>query len=303
MHAAGMMTVEQGLSGAKSSAASPAAASPSPAVDLPLTLLVMTRNEAANIAACLDSVPFAQEKIVIDSGSEDNTATIAQAHGARVVSQPWLGYGRQRNFATTQAHHKWILFLDADECLSAPLATEIVIWLPRLMRNPATVGLLPRATHFMGRPMRWYRPMRREYKARLYHVAHACWSEPRVHESLKFIGPVVKFRGELEHRHDPTLVHVQLKALKYAELKALDRVEQGRAVRPWSWPLVFAATFLKDYLLRLAVLDGARGWIAAYLNAHYTVYKRLRQYEMQQVAGSATLAEAVLAPGKRLSGG
>lgn len=290
---------EQDLSGAKSSAAGPAGVSSASVAVLPLTLLVMTRNEAANIAGCLDSVPFAQEKVVIDSGSEDNTAAIAQAHGARVVSQRWLGYGRQRNFATTQAGHAWILFLDADERLSASLAAEMAARLPQLMRNPAAVGLLPRATHFMGRPMRWYRPMRREYKARLYHAMHARWSEPRVHESLRFNGPAVRFRGELEHRHDPTLVHAGLKALKYAELKALDWVEQGRPVRPWSWPVVFAGTFLKDYLLRLAILDGARGWIAAYLDAHYTVYKRLRHFEMQRVPPSVEMGASVLGLGER----
>lgn len=248
---------------------------------VPVTLLVMTRNEAGSIAACLDSVPFASEKIVIDSGSEDATIAIAKIHGARVVSQPWLGYGPQRNFATTLAANEWVLFLDADERLSPELAAEILVRLPELVRDPTAVGLLPRATHFMGRPMRWYRPMRREYKARLYHSAYARWSEPRVHESLKYHGRRVKFRGELEHRHDPTLVHVQSKALRYAELKALDRAEGSQGCHPWVWPLVFVGTFLKDYVLRLAVLDGARGWIAAYLDAHYTVYKRLRQYEMQ----------------------
>jgi glycosyltransferase involved in cell wall biosynthesis len=271
-----------------------AASQPAPSVSVPITLLVMTCNEAGNIAACLDSVPFAQEKIVIDSGSDDDTVAIARAHGARVISQPWLGYGRQRNFASTLAGHVWILFLDADERLSAPLAAEIAARLPELTRDPTAVGLLPRATHFMGKPMRWYRPMRREYKARLYQAAHAHWSEPRVHESLQYRGPVVKFRAELEHRHDPTLVHAQLKALRYAELKALDRMDRGRTLIPWSWPAVFAATFLKDYLLRLAVLDGARGWIAAYLDAHYTLYKRLRQFEMQRAGPSIEAGAVVL---------
>jgi len=261
---------------------------------VPLTLLVMTYNEAANIAACLDSVPFAQEKIVIDSGSEDDTVAIAQAHGARVVNQAWLGYGKQRNFASGQASYEWILFLDADERLSPALAEEIAQRMPEVVKNSAAVGLLPRSTHFMGRPMRWYRPMRREYKARLYHREHARWSEPRVHESLKYRGPGVRFRAELEHRHDPTLVHVQLKTLRYAELKALDWAGQGRAVRPWSWPVIFLATFLKDYLLRLAVLDGTRGWMAAYLDAHYTLYKRLRQFEMVQVPPSAKSAALLL---------
>jgi glycosyltransferase involved in cell wall biosynthesis len=264
------------------------------ATAVPLTLLVITRNEAANIGACLDSVPFAREKIVIDACSEDDTAAVASAHGARVVSQPWLGFGRQRNFASAQAGNDWILFLDADERLSEALARELPARLAALARNPAAVGLLPRATHFMGAPMRWYRPMRREFKARLYHRAHARWSEPRVHESLQYRGPGVKLRGELIHRHDPTLVHAQLKSLRYAELKALDWLDRGRPARAWMWPIVFVSTFLKDYLLRLAVLDGARGWTAAFLDAQYAVYKRLRYFDMRAVPGSVAQGAAAL---------
>lgn len=261
---------------------------------VPVTLLVITYNEAANIGACLDSVPFAHEKIVIDSGSEDDTAEIARAHGARVISQPWLGFGRQRNFAATLANTEWILFLDADERLSAPLAEELTRRLPQLAREPATVGLLPRTTYFMGQPMRWYRGMQREFKARLYHRTQARWSEPRVHESLQYRGPARKFDGALIHLHDPTLVHAQLKALHYAELKVHDWRQRRRGLRAWEWGAVFAGTFIKDYLIRLAVLDGARGWIAAYLAAHYAVYKRLRYYEICRVPESEQAGTSAL---------
>jgi glycosyltransferase involved in cell wall biosynthesis len=100
---------------------------------LPLTLLVITHNEAANIARCLDSVPFAAEKVVVDSGSSDDTVAIASAHGARVVHQDWLGFGPQRNFASTQASHDWILVLDADEYLdtSASFAAARTTWARR----------------------------------------------------------------------------------------------------------------------------------------------------------------------------
>jgi glycosyltransferase involved in cell wall biosynthesis len=257
-----------------------------PACAVPVTLLVITYNEAANIAACLDSVPFADEKVVIDSGSTDHTVEIARTHGARVISQPWLGFGRQRNFAATLANTEWILFLDADERLSEALAAELPRRLSQLAREPTNVGLLPRATYFMGKPMRWYRGMQREFKARLYHRDHARWSEPRVHESLQYQGASVRFDGALIHLHDPTLVHAQLTALHYAELKVHDWRQRRRSPRVWEWGAVFAATFLKDYFVRLAVLDGVRGWIAAYLAAHYALYKRLRYYEICRVPES-----------------
>jgi glycosyltransferase involved in cell wall biosynthesis len=261
---------------------------------IPITVLVMTYNEAANIGACLDSAPFAHEKIVVDSGSEDDTVAVAHAHGARVITQSWLGFGRQRNFAATLAQTDWILFLDADERLSGALAIELTQRLAALARDPSSVGLLPRTTYFMGRPMRWYRGMQREFKARLYHRDRATWSEPRVHESLQYQGAAVKFNGALIHLHDPTLVHARLKALHYAELKVRDWAERQRPLRVLEWGLVFIATFLKDYLLRLAFLDGARGWIAAYLAADYALYKRLRYFEIRRVTDSARAGAAGL---------
>ena len=95
---------------------------------LPLSLVVITHNEAANIARCLDSVPFAAEKLIIDSGSTDTTVAIAQARGARVVHQDWLGFGPQRNFASTQARHDWILVLDADEFLDVRILSDEAVF-------------------------------------------------------------------------------------------------------------------------------------------------------------------------------
>src|SRR5688500_15445397 len=109
---------------------------------LPLTLLVITHDEAANIARCLDSVPFAAEKVVVDSGSGDDTVAIARAHGAKVVHRDWLGFGAQRNFATTQASHAWILVLDADEFLDDGIAAELQHRLPAVMASDACVGIL-----------------------------------------------------------------------------------------------------------------------------------------------------------------
>jgi glycosyltransferase involved in cell wall biosynthesis len=108
---------------------------------LPLTLLVIARNEAAVIGRCLDSVPFAAEKLVVDSGSTDGTPEVARRH-ARVVHQDWLGFGPQRNFASTQASHDWILALDADEALSPGLVQEMQARLPPLLSSAAAGAIL-----------------------------------------------------------------------------------------------------------------------------------------------------------------
>lgn len=247
---------------------------------LPLTLAVITHNEADNIARCLDSVPFATEKLVVDSGSEDDTVAIAQAHGARVVHQDWLGFGPQRNFTTTRCSHDWILVLDADEYLTPALAAELQQRLPELMASDAPAAWLRRRTIYMGAPMRWYRPAVGERMARLYHRGRARWSDARVHESLRFDGAAPTLRAPFNHVNNPTLAHKQLKVLRYAELKCRDWLDRGRPVRMWQTPLVFALAFLKDYVFRLAMFDGWRGFIIAHTAASYAIYKRMRYYEM-----------------------
>ena len=261
---------------------------------LPLTLLVITHDEAASIARCLDSVPFAAEKVVVDSGSTDDTVAIARAHGARVVHQDWLGFGPQRNFATTQASHDWILVLDADEFLDERIAGELARRLPEVMASDACVGILRRSTWYMGAPMRWYRPMVGEKMARLYHRGRARWTEARVHESLRWDGRTAAFDAPFHHLHNPTLPHKQLKVLRYAELKCRDWHERGRPARVWMAPFVYLAAFLKDWLLRLAILDGWRGFVVAHTAAAYAMYKRLRYYEMQRNPASIDQARTVL---------
>ena len=257
---------------------------------LPLSLVVITYNEAANIARCLDSVPFAAEKLVIDSGSTDDTVAVAEQHGARVITQPWLGFGGQRNFGSTQAQHDWILVLDADEFLAEDGIRELNERLPEVMASPCAGGWLRRSTWFMGAPMRWYKPMVGERIARLYHRQRARWTDSRVHESLRFDGPQVSFRCPFNHRHNPTLLHKQLKVLRYAELKALDWGKKGKSARMWQCPFVFASAFFRDYVIRLGILDGWRGYVIAQTSASYAVYKRMRYYEMLINPDSITVA-------------
>ena len=261
---------------------------------LPISLVVITYNEADTIARCLDSVDFAAEKIVVDCGSEDDTCAIAVAHGAHVVQQDWLGFGAQRNFAHSVARYDWILSLDADEALTGELAQELTARLPALLNSEGSVGIVYRTAWFMGRPLHWYRAMVRERKARIYHRARAHWSDVRVHESLQYQAREVVFEAPLMHFLNPTLVHHELKMLRYAELKALDWRDRRVSVMPLTWPFVFCFVFLKDYVLRLAVLDGWRGWILAYLAADYALYKRLRHFEMLNFAPSVEAARQAL---------
>lgn len=246
------------------------------------------------IATCLDSVPFVAEKLVVDCGSTDATVEIATRHGARVVQQQWLGFGPQRNFASSLATHDWILVLDADEELTPALAAELLQRLPNLASSNGAGAILRRSTLYMGRPMRWYRPMTGERIARIYHRQRARWTDAHVHESLRFEGPVASFKHPFLHHHNPTLVHKHFKMLRYTELRAADWIGRGRPPRLWLCPFVFITTFFKDYFLRMAFLDGARGFIAAQTAAAYAVYKRMRYFEIHSHPASRSLARDLL---------
>lgn len=261
---------------------------------LPVSLIVIARNEAAVIGRCLNSVPFAAEKIVVDAGSTDGTQQVAARHGARVVHQDWLGFGPQRNFAATQASHDWILMLDADEMLTPASIEELRRILPALLRSDHACAILRRQTWYMGRPMRWYRPMVGERSSRLYHRQRARWTDARVHESLLFTGSSIRLRQQFAHLNNPTLVHRQFKVLRYSELKARDWLDKNKSVRLWDAPFVFMAAFFKDYVLRLAFLDGWRGYIVAQMSASYAVYKRMRYFEMRVNPQSREMAAQLL---------
>jgi glycosyltransferase involved in cell wall biosynthesis len=211
------------------------------------------------------------------------------------VQQPWLGFGPQRNFATTQASHDWILVLDADEAMTPALAREFEARLPGILDSTSPGAELRREMSYMGAPMRWYRPMVGERVARFYHRARARWTDARVHEALRFDGRPLAFDAPFVHYHNPTIVHRYVKVLRYSELKAQDWVERGRKPRIWACPFVYFAAFFKDYVLRLAFLDGARGYAVAHVAASYAVYKRLRLYEMTVYPPSRELAAEFLA--------
>src|SRR5690606_21031947 len=210
------------------------------------------------------------------------------------VHQDWLGFGPQRNFATPQAAHDWILALDADEYLGGRIRDELQHRLPGMMASDAAVGILRRDAEYMGAPMRWYRPMVGERLARLYHRDRARWTDARVDEPLRCSGASVGFKAPFQHMRRPTLVHKHLKVLRYAELKCRDWHDAGRPTRLWMAPLVYVAAFLKDWLLRLAILDGSRGLVVAHTSAAYAVYKRIRYYEMRRNPDSIEQARTAL---------
>lgn len=236
-----------------------------------LSVVMIAKNEAEQLPDCLASVSWADEIIVLDSGSSDDSAKIATQAGAQVFrNDDWQGYGIQRQRAQHYATGDMILMIDADERVSPELraAIEQVLVAP----PSRTVYSLGRSNLFLGRFMRhsgWY-PDR---VTRLYPRTFR-YNDNLVHESLQSDGAtVVALPGDLEHLTCRDLIAFQRKQLAYAEAWATERHQRGKRCGLVS---IFSHTlgaFVKTLLLRAGFLDGKQGWILAVVNAQYTFNK------------------------------
>jgi len=242
-----------------------------------LTVTVITRNEAANLAAALDSVRWADEIIVVDAESTDETAAIARRYTERVIVRGWPGYVEQKNFAAAQAGHDWILSLDADERVSPELAAEIRAV---LAAPPAAAGFrLPRVTFHFGRWIRstdWYP----DYQLRLYDRRRARWAGRYVHESVQADGPVARLTHELHHYAYRDLSHHMQTMDRYTTLAARQMFEDGQRAG-WLDVLVLPRfAFFRNYILRGGFRDGMAGLVISVMNAQYVALKFAKLWEL-----------------------
>ena len=243
-----------------------------------LSVVVITRNEAANIRAALESVRWADELVVVDSGSTDDTVRIARELADRVAARGWEGYGAQKNHAAGLAAHDWILSLDADERVSPALAREIRSLLDS---EPAARGYrCPRVTRYLGRWIRstdWYPDL----QLRLYDRRAARWSDRLVHESVVVDGAVGRLRGELEHHAYRDVSHHLQTIDRYTTLAARQMRRDGRRAGWIDLALRPPAAFVRNYVLRGGMRDGTRGLIVSMLNAGYVFLKFAKRWERQ----------------------
>ncbi len=263
-----------------------------------LSVILITRNEAANVGDCLRSVAFADEWIVVDSGSTDDTRAIAEAFGARVVTTPdWPGFGTQKNRALAEARGRWVLSIDADERVTEALAADIrrVVAADTSAQQgegaPA-LGLrsfagyeLSRLSSFCGQWMRhgdWY-PDR---VLRLFRRDAGRFSDDRVHERLIVSGPVGRLGGDLLHHTMPTLDSALDKMNRYSSGRALDKRQAGGTGGLAAALLHGAWAFFRSYLLRRGVLDGRLGFVLAVYVAEGTYYRYLKMSLPALHAGS-----------------
>ncbi|WP_118182133.1 glycosyltransferase family 2 protein [Paraburkholderia phosphatilytica] len=243
-----------------------------------LGVAVITRNAASRLDECLAAVAFADAIVVVDSGSTDHTVEIARAHGARVLSHPdWPGFGPQKNRALDALGTDWILSIDADEIVSAELASAIRA---TLAAPAADVYALDRLSYFCGHQVRhsgWYP----DWIPRLFRRGAARFSDDLVHERLVFEGPVQRLAGKLLHYSYEDFETVLRKLDAYSTAGARQRHAAGghgsfgKALARGAW------AFVRTYLLRRGFLDGRAGFMIAVFNAETVYYRFLKLAHME----------------------
>jgi glycosyltransferase involved in cell wall biosynthesis len=239
-----------------------------------LSAIVITRNEAANIGDCLDSVAFCDERIVVDCGSSDGTVDIAKAKGARVEFHDWRGFGPQKNYALSLATGAWVLSIDADERATPKLAGAI----EAVLADTSADGWeLPRRSSFCGRELQ-HSGWSPDYVLRLFRRGKAKFDDALVHERVICDGPVKRLDQPLLHYPVLRLEDALSRMDRYSTASAEALVKSGRKVSFLSGIGHGLFSFLRAYVLRLGFLDGAEGFLLAVANAEGSYYRYMKAW-------------------------
>ena len=227
-----------------------------------LSVVIISKNEEKFIADAVKSALFADEVLVLDSGSTDGTCTVAQQLGAKVLHQDWLGFGAQKNKAVELAKNDWVFVLDSDERITPELQSEIL----NTLQSPAAEGYyIARLNNFFGKNIR-HCGLYPDYSIRLFDRCKGKFNEVSVHESVQVKGTTAKLKNHMIHLAFDTVSEFTDKQKKYAELSQKNRNLFKAFISP-IW------TFFKIYIIRLGFIEGWRGFIIAKVYAQYTFWK------------------------------
>lgn len=244
----------------------------------PLSVVLITLNAASQIELCLQSVAFADEIVIVDSGSSDTTAEIAGRYGARVVQQDWLGFGPQKQFAVELAAHDWVLCLDADERVT-PVLREAI---EAALQAPAFGAYrFARCNRFLGRYLR-YGEGYPDWNLRLFDRHRARWTDDVVHENVIAKGEVATLKGDLLHDSAETLAGYLSKQNRYTSLAAGAAFAAGKRASAAQLLLSPLVRFIKFYGVRRGFLDGLPGFVHIVIGCFNSFSKYAKMIELQK---------------------
>jgi glycosyltransferase involved in cell wall biosynthesis len=251
---------------------------------LSLSVVIITFNEEANLARTLASVAWADEVVVVDSGSTDRTREVAESFHAKFHVEPWKGFAAQKNSALAKATGDWILSLDADEEVEPALAEEIRTV---LAANPSVIGFwIPRKNFFLGRWIK-HGGFYPDPKLRLFRRGAGKFEERVVHEDMRLDGATASLKNNLLHHAYPTIEDYLEHMNRYSSLGA----EMAVAKRPRSFSFIDIVvrpplTFFYNYFLRLGFLDGCEGLLLHLYHAQYVSWKYAKAWEWTRSKGA-----------------
>ena len=249
-----------------------------------ISATIISFNEEANIRDACESLAWADEIVVVDSRSTDQTREIAEACGARVIEKDWPGFAAQKQFAAEQATHDWVFSLDADERVSEELKASIAA-----LRKLDEAGLadgyrIPRRSYYQGRWIKgggWYP----DWQLRLFRKSRGHWDPRHIHESVKIdsAGRTEKLTGDILHFSVRDAAHHhRMMGERYAPLAAQQMFEEGRRTSPLKLATAAPAAFVRSYFLKAGFRDGLAGLSIASFAAHHAFLKHLMLWEKQK---------------------
>lgn len=239
-----------------------------------LSVIIIAKNEEANIRCCLQSVQWAEEIIVLDSGSTDNTLAIAKEYTDKVYSTDWQGYGVQKQRALTLATGDWVLNLDADESVDNQLKEAIK---EAMASNSADAYRIPICMNFYGNPLRFSSSPKRHI--RLFKRGGAYYSDDIVHEKviLPTAARISKIKKAIMHHSFQDVSHALYKINRYSSYSAKIKIERNKSASFAKTMLGTSWMFFRCYILQRGFLDGRVGFLFAVFNAQGTFYRGIKQ--------------------------
>ncbi len=229
-----------------------------------LSIVILTYNSQKYLKEVLSSITFADEVLIIDSGSSDNTISIAKDMGARVIYQEWLGFAKQKQYGVDLANNDWVFILDSDEVISKPLKDEIV----KELQNPNfNAYRVPRLNYFFKKPI-YYGGLYPDMNIRLFNRTKAHFNEKEVHESIVTNEPIGEFNNYMIHYAYDSIEKFIDKQNRYSTLGA--KANPIKAIISPIW------TFFRMYIIKQGFRDGWHGYIIAKLYSQYTFWKYVK---------------------------
>lgn len=248
-----------------------------------LSVVIITFNEERNIGSCIGSVkPVADEIVVVDSLSTDQTAEVCKSLGCRVILREFTGYASQKQFAVDQALNDWILSVDADEMITSELRSEIKDMLSRDEIKESGF-MIRRIFFYLGRELK-HGGAGRELLLRLFDRRKGGFTQVPVHEKVEVSGPVGRLKGNMIHHSYRDLTHHLQKINIYTSRAAEGFARKGKKFSKFWVAMKFPVSFCTFYFIRLGFLDGYPGFIWSFLAAFYGSFKIAKTIEMEHTS-------------------